>query len=146
MSEPPVRRVRQALEETLAALPKLPDRVSVREGDAEIEVTWPVGDAVAAQPDPVPPAEPTAEPDAGPAGPRITAPSVGTFYRAPEPGAPPFVAEGDVVRVGQQVGIIEAMKLMLPVEADAAGQVVSALKADGAAVEYGEPLFVLAES
>ena len=74
----------------------------------------------------------------------VRAPSVGVFYRAPEPGAPPFVGEGDTVRPGQQVAIVEAMKLMLPVEADRAGRVVEVLKRDGEPVEYGEVLFVLA--
>jgi acetyl-CoA carboxylase biotin carboxyl carrier protein len=75
---------------------------------------------------------------------QVCAPSVGVFYRAPEPGAKPFVNEGDVIRPGQQVAIIEAMKLMLPVEAQRPGRVLEVLKADGAPVEYGEPLFVLA--
>jgi acetyl-CoA carboxylase biotin carboxyl carrier protein len=74
----------------------------------------------------------------------VTAPTVGVFYRSPEPGAPPFVSEGDVVAAGQQVAIIEAMKLMIPVEADRAGRVAAILCADADAVEYGQPLLVLA--
>ena len=73
----------------------------------------------------------------------LTAQAVGVFYRAPEPGAEPFVDEGDMVVVGQQVAIIEAMKLMIPVEADLWGRVVEVLKGDGEPVEYGEPLFAL---
>jgi acetyl-CoA carboxylase biotin carboxyl carrier protein len=65
------------------------------------------------------------------------------FYRSPEPGAPPFVAEGDLVRPGQQVGIVEAMKLMIPVESDRAGRVLEVLLADGSAVEHGQPLLLL---
>jgi acetyl-CoA carboxylase biotin carboxyl carrier protein len=68
------------------------------------------------------------------------------FYRCPEPGADPFVREGDVVTTGQQIAIIEAMKLMLPVEAERAGRIVEVLKGDGEPVEYGEPLFALAEA
>ncbi|WP_343044371.1 acetyl-CoA carboxylase biotin carboxyl carrier protein, partial [Micromonospora maritima] len=73
----------------------------------------------------------------------VRAPTVGVFYRAPEPGAKPFVAEGDIVQPGQQVGIVEAMKLMIPVHADAHGTVVEVLRADGAPVEYDEPLLAL---
>ena len=61
--------------------------------------------------------------DPTPATDVIHAPTVGVFYRAPEPGAPPFVTEGDVVSPGQQVGIVEAMKLMIPVESDRYGRV-----------------------
>ena len=68
---------------------------------------------------------------------------VGMFYRSREPGAEPFVQPGDVVRPGQQVGIIEAMKLMIPVEADLDGQVLDALLADGTPVEYGDRLFAV---
>jgi acetyl-CoA carboxylase biotin carboxyl carrier protein len=78
-----------------------------------------------------------------PAARYICAPSVGTFYRAPEPGAKLFVADGDLVRPGQQVAIVEAMKLMLPVDADEAGRVRRVLKQDGEPVEYGEPLIEL---
>jgi acetyl-CoA carboxylase biotin carboxyl carrier protein len=141
--EQPVRRVREALQETLESLPWPPERLSVREGDVEIEVEWP---ARAGQLDaPSPPRADEPEPPVQEKGPRIVAPSVGTFYRAAEPGGTPFVSEGDTVRPGQQVAIVEAMKLMLPVQADAAGHVAQVLKADGAAVEYGEPLFALAE-
>jgi acetyl-CoA carboxylase biotin carboxyl carrier protein len=66
------------------------------------------------------------------------------FYRAPSPGAPAFVNEGDEIGSGQQIAIIEAMKLMLPVEADKAGRVAEVLVEDGEAVEYGTPLFRLA--
>jgi acetyl-CoA carboxylase biotin carboxyl carrier protein len=74
----------------------------------------------------------------------LTSPAVGVFYRAPEPGTAPFVSEGDTIVAGQQVGIIEAMKLMIPVEADRAGRVVEALKNGGEPVEYGEKLFAFA--
>ncbi len=74
----------------------------------------------------------------------VGSPSVGVFYRAAEPGKPPFVTEGDVVRAGQQVGIVEAMKLMIPIEADRAGRVVRILAEDTAPIEHDQPLFVLA--
>jgi|tagenome__1003787_1003787.scaffolds.fasta_scaffold19749574_1 acetyl-CoA carboxylase biotin carboxyl carrier protein len=81
-----------------------------------------------------------------PADPALTvkAPLVGTFYRAPEPGAMPFVTVGDAVEAGQQVGIVEAMKLMNPIETDRSGRVVQILVGDAEAVEYDQPLIVLA--
>ena len=71
----------------------------------------------------------------------VEAPMVGTFYRAPKPDAPPFVAEGDVVKEGQVICIVEAMKLMNEIESDCDGEVLEALVANGQPVEYGEPLF-----
>ncbi|BCJ77768.1 hypothetical protein CS0771_73120 [Catellatospora sp. IY07-71] len=81
---------------------------------------------------------------AAPAGIDVCATTVGTFYRAAEPGTPPFVTEGDQVRRGQQVAIIEVMKLMIPVEAEHDGQVVAVHVADGTSVEYGDRLLTLA--
>lgn len=74
---------------------------------------------------------------------RIDAPTVGVFYHAPEPGAAPFVRVGDVVAPGRQVGIVEVMKLMIPVEADRAGRITGVLVGNGDQVEYGDPLFSL---
>ena len=61
----------------------------------------------------------------------IEAPMVGTFYRAPKPDAPPFVSEGDVVKEGQVICIVEAMKLMNEIEADVAGTIAAILVDDG---------------
>lgn len=72
----------------------------------------------------------------------LTAETVGVFYRSPEPGAAPFVSVGDPVRAGQQVGIIEAMKLMIPVTATKEGVVAELLVDNGDAVEHGQPLIV----
>jgi acetyl-CoA carboxylase biotin carboxyl carrier protein len=69
---------------------------------------------------------------------------VGTFYRAAEPGAAPFVQVGDPVETGQQVGIVEVMKLMTPVEADRPGRVVAILADDAVPVEHGQPLITCA--
>ncbi|GII60797.1 hypothetical protein Skr01_08820 [Sphaerisporangium krabiense] len=74
----------------------------------------------------------------------VTAPMVGTFYRAREPGAPPFVQVGDLVEAGQQVGVIEAMKLMNAVQAERAGRVSEIVAEDGAPVQYEDPLLALA--
>jgi oxaloacetate decarboxylase alpha subunit len=74
---------------------------------------------------------------------RVESPMVGTFYRAPQPGAPPFVEVGDVVAPGQTLCILEAMKLMNEVKADVEG-VVRGVHADNAApVEFGQLLFEL---
>lgn len=73
----------------------------------------------------------------------VRAPCVGTFYHAPQPGAAPFVEPGDTVAAGDQVGLVEAMKLMTPVETDTPGRVVRVLVADGTAVEFGQPLLAL---
>jgi acetyl-CoA carboxylase biotin carboxyl carrier protein len=73
----------------------------------------------------------------------VKAPMVGTAYLAPQPEAPPFVKLGDSVREGQTLLIIEAMKVMNQIPAPRAGKVVRILVADGAPVEYGQPLLVL---
>ncbi len=73
----------------------------------------------------------------------ITSPLVGTFYRASSADAKPYVEEGDRVRKGQVLGLIEAMKLMNEIESDVDGTVVSILVENGTPVEYGEPLALL---
>ncbi len=73
----------------------------------------------------------------------IEAPMVGTFYRAPSPDAQPFVRDGDRVKKGQVVCIIEAMKLMNEIESKVAGRVVKVLVENSQPVEYGQPLFLL---
>ncbi|MEO3805907.1 acetyl-CoA carboxylase biotin carboxyl carrier protein subunit [Nonomuraea sp. B1E8] len=83
---------------------------------------------------------------AAPAGQVIPSPMVGTFYRCAEPGAEPFVKEGDLVTAGQQVAILEAMKMMNPIHATTAGRITRVLAEDAAAVEYGQALFALEES
>jgi acetyl-CoA carboxylase biotin carboxyl carrier protein len=73
----------------------------------------------------------------------VKSPIVGTFYRAPDPGLPPFVNVSDHVRVGQVLCIIEAMKLMNEIEAEVAGEIVKVHHESGQPVQYGEPLFVI---
>jgi acetyl-CoA carboxylase biotin carboxyl carrier protein len=70
----------------------------------------------------------------------VSAPLLGTFYRAPKPGAPPFVEVGSRVAEDTIVGIIEVMKLMNTVRAGVRGKVIQILARDGALVEYGETL------
>lgn len=74
---------------------------------------------------------------------QLTAQTVGVFYASPEPGRAPFVESGDPVRAGQQIAIVEAMKLMIPVECDRDGTIVEMLVDNGAPVEYGQPLFTV---
>lgn len=73
----------------------------------------------------------------------ITSPMVGTFYRAPFPGAEPFVNEGDIVEKGKTLCIIEAMKLMNEIEAELSGRIGSVLVENAQPVEYGQPLFLI---
>ncbi len=99
------------------------------------------------------PAAPVAVPVAvAPAAPAAEAPStdkvvkspmVGTFYRSASPGAKAFIELGDQIKVGQPVCIIEAMKIMNEIEADAEGKVLRILCENGQAVEFGQPLFIV---
>jgi len=73
----------------------------------------------------------------------VNSPMVGTFYRAPSPGAKAFVEVGQQVNVGDTLCIIEAMKLLNQIESDKAGKVKAILVENGQPVEYGEPLFVI---
>jgi acetyl-CoA carboxylase biotin carboxyl carrier protein len=93
--------------------------------------------ADAASPPPEPPAAVVA---ADPNVHNVQAPMLGTYYRAPKPGEPAYVAVGDVVGKDTIVGIIEVMKLMNTVRAEVGGTVAEILVADGAFVEYGEIL------
>jgi acetyl-CoA carboxylase biotin carboxyl carrier protein len=97
----------------------------------------------AAEPPPAP--APAADPDADLAthpG-AVTSPMVGTAYRAPEPGADPFVEVGAAVERGQTVLIVEAMKTMNHIPAPRAGTVTAILVENGQPVEYGEPLMII---
>jgi acetyl-CoA carboxylase biotin carboxyl carrier protein len=81
--------------------------------------------------------------DAGQEGHVVKAPMVGTFYRSPSPDAKVFVEVGHAVKEGDTICIIEAMKLMNEIEADASGVVKAILVENGQPVEYGQPLFIL---
>ncbi len=81
---------------------------------------------------------------ARPDGHVVTSPMVGTFYSSPSPEAPAFVKVGQVVKVGDPLCIIEAMKIMNPIEADRAGTVVSVMAESGQPVEFEQPLFIIA--
>jgi acetyl-CoA carboxylase biotin carboxyl carrier protein len=73
----------------------------------------------------------------------VKSPIVGTFYRAPEPGAKPFAEVGDTVKKGQVLCVIEAMKLMNEINAECDGDVVKVYVENGQAVQYGERLFAI---
>jgi acetyl-CoA carboxylase biotin carboxyl carrier protein len=97
--------------------------------------------APAAAPAPAGAAAPAAEPVQE--GHVVKAPMVGTFYRSPSPDAKAFVELGQAVKEGDTICIIEAMKLMNEIEADAGGTVKAILVENGQPVEYGQPLFIL---
>jgi acetyl-CoA carboxylase biotin carboxyl carrier protein len=86
-------------------------------------------------------AAPPAAPE--PKGHQLKSPMVGTFYRAPSPGAPSFVEIGQSVTKGQTLCIIEAMKLLNEIESDASGTIKAILVENGQPVEYGQPLFLI---
>ena len=87
------------------------------------------------------PAQAPASPEANQA--KVTSPIVGTFYRASSPDKPPYVEVGDVVKKGQVLCIIEAMKLMNEIESETSGKVVKVLVENGQPVEYGQTLFLI---
>jgi acetyl-CoA carboxylase biotin carboxyl carrier protein len=136
--------------------------LEVREGEESVRIsrnTGPVTQYIAAPPAvaapvaapiaaPAAPAAPAAAP-AAPAKPAadnrhlVRAPMVGTFYRAPSPGARAFVELGQTVKVGQTLCIIEAMKMLNQIEADKAGVVADILVENENAVEFDQPLFVI---
>lgn len=130
--------------------------IEVTEGEDKVRVTrtYAAPAATYAAPAPTYAAAPTAAPVAAAvaseaAAPVVAAanalksPMVGTFYRSASPTSAAFVEEGQTVKVGDTLCIIEAMKLMNEIEADRAGVVKKILISDGQPVEYGEPLFII---
>lgn len=117
--------------------PQTPVQVVQTTAPAPVAVAAPAAPAPAAQPAAVEPAEPKVE------GTPLTSPMVGTFYRAPSPGAKPFVEVGDTVKKGQTVCIIEAMKLLNEVEAETDGVVKEICVENGQPVEYGQNLLII---
>jgi acetyl-CoA carboxylase biotin carboxyl carrier protein len=131
--------------------------LEITEGEEKVKIVKggavSVSAAPVSAPHPAPAALPPAAPQAAaaaaaeaepvPEGKVIKAPMVGTFYRSASPDAKPFVEVGQAVKEGETVCIIEAMKLMNEIEADAAGTVRAILVENGQPVEYGQPLFIL---
>ncbi len=128
--------------------------IEIREGEESIRISRSTSTAGAVVAQPVtPPAivqmgqpaakKPGAEESDIPPGHVIPSPMVGTFYRAPSPGANAFVEVGSQVDIGDTLCIIEAMKMLNEIETDKAGIVRAILKENGQPVEYGEALFVI---
>ena len=90
-----------------------------------------------------PPPAATVEPVAAEDFHIVKSPIVGTLYEAPSPGAPPFVKVGDSVEVGQELCIVEAMKLLNEIESDVAGEIVKKMGSNGQPIEYGQELFAI---
>jgi acetyl-CoA carboxylase biotin carboxyl carrier protein len=154
-----MRLLREEVGNLVKTVPGPVAGISLRLGECALEVTWAFPQAAAPVPQPashpafqaaapVRPSLATAAEAAVPPGSEgerpasyaVTAPLVGTFYVAAEPGAPPFVQPGDRVDAGQTIGIVEAMKLMNPVTAGHAGEVVEVVAGNGEPVEYGQVL------
>jgi acetyl-CoA carboxylase biotin carboxyl carrier protein len=124
--------------------------LEITEGDGKVRIVkaYPTPAAIPApmtvaapvQAAPVAPAAPVVE---VPTGHVVKSPMVGTFYRSGQPGAEPFVNVGSQVKEGETLCIIEAMKLMNEIEADAGGTIREILVENGSPVEYGQPLFVI---
>ena len=106
-------------------------------------VAAPVVAAPVAAPVPAAATAPAEAAPAAPAGHAVKSPMVGTFYRSASPGAAPFVQIGSVVKEGETLCIVEAMKILNEIESDKSGTVTQILCENGQAVEYGQPLFVI---
>ena len=117
------------------------ERVRVARQAQPVALAAPGRPAVAATAEPRASAEATPDPSEHPGV--VTSPMVGTAYRAPEPGARPFVEIGSHVRAGETLLIVEAMKTMNQIPAPRAGTVVQILIEDGQPVEFGEPLMII---
>jgi len=133
-------------------LPKGLSRVKLSAGEYKVELEWEIAPAAAAAgavvtyaaPAAGGPAPAEAAADAAPDNRHaVVAVLVGTFYRQAEPGTPPFVEVGDVVEEGQDVAIIEAMKVMNHIQADRAGRVAEILVENGEMVEFEQRLIIL---
>ena len=130
-------------------LSRIPTGVAVAAPAAALEVRSPAAAAPAAAPMPM--SSPTESATGGtakasadlPPGHVVRAPMVGTYYAAPAPDKPAFVTVGQQVKAGETLGIIEAMKMFNPIEADVAGTVVAILCESGQPIEFDQPLFVI---
>ena len=119
------------------------EKVKIVKGGAVTMTAVPQVAVAAAPAVAAPAAAAPAEPQPGQEGHVVKAPMVGTFYRSPSPDAKAFVEVGQAVKEGDTICIIEAMKLMNEIEADASGVVKAILVENGQPVEYGQPLFIL---
>lgn len=132
-----IRVSRNSSQPVYAAAPQFPTYAMPQAVAAPAAVPAQVGSADAAA------LSPSDAAVAAPAGFTLTSPMVGTAYRAPAPGAQPFVEVGSTVKEGQTVLIIEAMKTMNQIPAPRSGRIAAILVADAAPVEFGEPLLII---
>lgn len=143
-----VKKLIELLEESGVA------EIEIKEGEESVRIsraTAPLAAApvhYSAAPPQQPAAAPAATAEAAPATPvasghHVKSPMVGTFYRAPSPGAKNFAEVGDKVSSGDTLCIVEAMKMMNQIEADASGTIKAILIEDGEPVEFDEPLFII---
>ena len=130
----------------LAELEYETDAVAIRlsrvTGAAPVVAAAPAVSGPAAAPAPAP-AEPSAAANPADHKGAVTSPMVGTVYTAPEPGAAEFVSEGDTVKVGQTLFIVEAMKVMNPITAPSAGKVTKIFVQNAQPIEFGEALAII---
>lgn len=117
-----------------------PALVALQRGEPVMPMQSPVQAATGGRAAPAEAAE--AGPDL-PDGHVVKSPMVGTYYSSPAPDKPPFVSVGQAVAVGDTLGIVEAMKMFNPIEADTAGTVVAILCESGQPIEFDQPLFVI---
>ena len=130
--------------------------LEVTEGESKVRIVKssasPASQLVMMQPQAMQPQQAAAAPlpaasaapvDAAPTGHVVKSPMVGTFYRAAAPGNPPFVEVGATVKEGDTLCIIEAMKLLNEIDADASGVIQQILVENGQPVEFGQPLFII---
>ena len=132
----------------LAELEYETDAVAIRlsrvTGAATVVAPAPVVTAPVTAPASAPaPAEPTAVANPADHQGAVTSPMVGTVYTAPEPGAADFISEGDMVKAGQTLFIVEAMKVMNPITAPSAGKVTKILVQNAQPIEFGEALAII---
>jgi acetyl-CoA carboxylase biotin carboxyl carrier protein len=144
-----VKKLIELLEESGIA------EIEIKEGEEAVRISrYPNNPSVApvhaappayaaAAPAPLAAAAAAPEPEAEAAGHKVASPMVGTFYRSSTPEAEPFAKVGDKVNVGDTLCIIEAMKMMNQIEADASGTVISVEIENGEPVEFGQTLFVI---
>jgi len=141
-----VKKLIELLEESGIA------EIEIHEGEESVRISRNAAPGTIAAPAPVAIAAPVAAaPAAAPAAPVeeiieghvLNSPMVGSFYRAPSPGAKDFVTVGSKVNVGDTLCIIEAMKLLNQIEADKAGTIKAILVENGQPVEYNQPLFII---
>ncbi len=143
-----IKKLLELLEESSIA------EIEIHEGEESVRITRVSASTqtvVQAPPSaPAPSPAPSAQPEESAApeeekftGHAVRSPMVGTFYRAPAPGAKPFVEVGQRVNVGDTLCIIEAMKILNQIEADKSGVIQKILAENGQPVEYNQPLFVI---